>query len=77
MVVEPPATPVTIPVTASTVAIAVLLLLHVPLMSPSLTNAVVEPTHTDEAPLTIPALASGLMVILAEASELPQVPEMV
>src|ERR1043165_3698376 len=49
MLTAPAATPVTTPV-ASTVAVAELLLLHTPPLI-ALANAVVEPTHTDDAPV--------------------------
>ena len=54
MLTEPEATPVTMPDVEATVAIAVLLLLHVPPVVPSL-SATVDPTHT----LVVPAIADG------------------
>src|ERR1035438_5674411 len=71
----PDATPVTTPVAAFTVATAVLELLQVPLLLfPLIANVVVAPTHTDEAPVTLPAFGRPFIVILAEAVELPQLP---
>lgn len=69
--VDPAATPVTAPVTASTVATAVLLLLQVPPPLPLLINVVPAPAHTEEAPLIVPGFGRGLIVILADESELP------
>jgi hypothetical protein len=43
------------------VAIAVLLLLHVPPLAASV-RVVVAPTHTDNVPLMLPALGNGLTV---------------
>jgi hypothetical protein len=59
MMVEPAATPVTTPVPAFTVAIAVLALLHMPPGVAS-ENGVLNPIHTIGAPVT--AAGSGLTV---------------
>lgn len=62
MVAVPAATPVIIPVEAPIVAIAVLLLLHVP--PPAAVNGLVAPTHTPVAPLIVdPAIT--LIVLVA------------
>lgn len=74
MMVDPPATPLTKPVVGFTVAIKVLSLLQLPPTSPVLVNDVAAPAHTVAEPLTVPAFGSGLMVILAEATALPQLP---
>ena len=50
MVAVPAATPVTIPVTEPTVALAVLLLVHVPPVVTSV-NVVVVPVHTFSVPV--------------------------
>lgn len=72
MIVEfPVATPVTLPVTASTVATAVVLLLQAP-PETLLLNIIFDPIHTAEAPLIVPALATGFTVIVAEAVADPQ-----
>ena len=73
MVADPAATPVTTPVTAFTVAAAVLLLLQVPPPVPLLVKPVVAPTHSVEAPVTVPEFGRALMVILADAVAVPQV----
>ena len=62
MVVEPPLTPVIIPVVLPTVAIAVLLLLHVPPFT-VLLHVTLLPVHTLLAPLIVPALAALFTVI--------------
>ena len=62
MVVLPAPTPRTVPL-PSTIAAAVLLLLHVPPVDPLLVSASVEPTHTeDDAPEIVPAFGVGLTV---------------
>ena len=58
----PVATPVTTPVAGLTVAVAVLLLLQLPPALPLLDNVVVEPMHTDDEPLTVPAFNTGFTV---------------
>ena len=75
MVALPAATPVTVPA-ASTVAIAVLLLLQVPPLTVS-ARPVERPRHTVVAPVTAPAPVSGLTVAVAVATDDPQLPEMV
>ena len=69
MDVDPPATPVTMP-EASTEAMLVLLLLHVP---PELVllKIMVALTHTDVAPLIVPALSPGFTAIVAWAVAMP------
>lgn len=62
MVTVPAATPATIPVVAPTVAVAVLLLLHVPPVVVEL-NVVTAPVHTVEAPDI--AAGNGLTVTVA------------
>ena len=74
MVVDPAASPVTTPL-ASTVATDVLSLFQVPLIVPSLVNVVTEPAHTAADPLKVPGFGEGLMVILADDTELPQFAE--
>jgi len=61
MVVEPVATPVTLP-EASTVAMALLALLQVPpdVASDKLTN---EPTHTTDEPDMVPAVGRAVTVM--------------
>lgn len=72
--VEPAATPVTTPL-ASTVATDVLSLFQVPLIVPLLVNVVTEPAHTTVDPLKVPGFGEGLIVILADELELPQLTE--
>ena len=62
IVVLPAATPVTTPVDASTVAVAVLLEVQTP-PAVALVSAVVEPTHTPVVPLIAATVGSGLTVI--------------
>ena len=62
IVVLPAATPVTTPVDASTVAVAVLLDVQTP-PAVALVSAVVEPTHTPVVPLIAATVGSGLTVI--------------
>ena len=69
--------PVTTPVAVFTVAAAVLLLLHAPPPVPLLVKVVVEPTQTDEAPVTEPALGNAFTTMLAVAVAVPQTPETV
>jgi hypothetical protein len=58
-----------------TVAMLVLLLLHEPPAVPLLVNVVVWPTHTDDAPLIVPAFGAASTVIdfVAEAEPQPVV----
>ena len=68
----PAPTPDTIP-DEFTVATAVLLQLHVPgMLLPLIVYCVAEPTHTDGAPATEPAVGGSLTVRLAEAVDGPQ-----
>ena len=71
MIELPAATPVTVPVAEFTVAAAVLLLLQVPPV-PLVVNGVDKPAHTVAAPLTVPAFATALTVMIAEAEEVAQ-----
>ena len=77
MVADPADTPVTIPVTGSTVAAAVLLLLQLPPPVPLLVNIAVEPTHNADAPLTVPP--DGELPIVTTTDEVadPQPEEIV
>ena len=59
IVAVPPATPVTIPETVPTVALAVLLLLHVPPVTASV-NVEVDPAHI----ITVPLIAVGVWLIV-------------
>ena len=68
---EPTATPVTIPPEGVTVATPVLLLLHVPPVTPSL-SVINEPRQTLLAPVMVPAVAPGLTVIVAVSTAVPQ-----
>ena len=62
MSVEPAVNAVTSPVAGFTLAIAGLVLLHVPPEVPLLVNNEVNPPHSDDAPLTVPAETLGLTV---------------
>ena len=73
MVALPAPTAVIAPVDELTVATKLLLLVQAPPPVPLLVKVVCEPAHIAEAPLIVPALASALMVILADAAEPPQV----
>ena len=70
MVAVPVATPVTLPL-ASTLAVAVLLLLQVPPAAPSL-SAMAEPIHTADGPLMVPAAGAAFTVRAAVALALLQ-----
>ena len=72
MVAFPGATPVTMPVVEPTDATDVALLLQVP-PAILLLKLMVAPTHTVEAPLMVPALGTGLTVMVADAVADPQV----
>ena len=76
MVVIPGATPTTFP-EELIVAIAVELLLHVPAVSELLLRLIKAPTQTALGPLIVPASATGLTLIFADAVAFPQLPEMV
>lgn len=71
MVAFPVDTPVTTP-DAFTVAIAGAALLQLPRGEPLLVSVMADPIHTVEAPLTVPALRTGLTVMLADAVAVPQ-----
>ena len=71
MVDVPDATPFTRPL-LFTVATAVLVLLHMPPVAPSLNN-VVEPPHTVAVPLIVPAADVPLTVTTCVAATVPQV----
>ena len=73
MVALPAPTAVITPEVGLTVATKLLLLVQVPPAVPLLVKVVSEPAQMVAAPLIVPALASALMVMLAEAAELPQV----
>ena len=72
MVAFPAATPVTTPVDVFTVAAALLLLLQLPPSVPLLVNVVVEPAHTVEVPLTVPAFGRAFTLIFADSVAVPQ-----
>jgi len=72
MVVLPAATPVTTPVVASTVATPGVVLLQVPPLLPLELKLMVEPAHTAEAPLMVPASGSELTVTTIPAVDEPQ-----
>lgn len=74
MVALPDATPVTTPVAGFTVATRLLLLLQLPPAVPLLVKVVTEPPQSVDEPLTRPAFGRALMVMFAEATELPHVP---
>lgn len=63
MVVVPPAMAVTTPVDEPITAVAVALLLHVP-PDTVLVSEVVEPTHRDEEPDMVPAVAAAFTVTI-------------
>lgn len=71
MVVLPVATPVTTPVLLLTVALAGVLLVHVPPDVASVRESAV-PTHTAEPPEMIPAFGNGLTVKPVVAEAVPQ-----
>ena len=72
MVVFPDATPVTTPVTGSTVATPGVVLLHVPPVFPLELRLIVEPAQTDDAPLMVPAFGREFTVTTIPAVEDPQ-----
>ena len=72
MVVFPGATLVTTPLAAPMVATAGLLLVHEPPLFPLEVKLIVDPLHTDDPPLIVPALRTGLTVSGAEAVAVPQ-----
>ena len=72
MVEVPDATPVTVPA-GSIVTAAVLLLCHVPMpLAVTSDNGAVEPIHTDDDPVIVPATGNGLTVTVAVAVAVPQ-----
>ena len=71
MVTFPGAMPETMPDVASTVAIPALLLDHAPPLFPLAVKLKVDPTHTDEPPLMVPALSTGFTVTEADAVAVP------
>ena len=78
MVALPAAIPVTRPVDTFTEATAGLLLLQLPVpVPPVLVNGVDKPTHTVDAPLTVPAFGAGFTVTVYDVNALPQAPDAV
>lgn len=71
MVAAPAPIPNTTPFT-STIAAAGLLVLHEPPEVPLLMRLIVEPAHTDDGPLIVPALATGLTLTLKVVNDDPQ-----
>ena len=72
MVVEPEATPCTIPV-LPTVAVDVLALLHVPPVVPEASlNTVFAAGHTVIVPAIVPATGTAFIVTTAVAADVPQ-----
>ena len=71
MVTLPEATPVTTPL-LFTVAVLVLLLLHVPPDVPFVVNVIVDPAHTDDDPLIVPALDAAVTEIDLVVLAVPQ-----
>jgi hypothetical protein len=76
MVVLPAEIPVTTPVLASIVAAAVEPLLHVP-PATLLLSIIVDPAHTEDGPLIVPAFASAFTVNATDAVFDPQIFETV
>ena len=72
MVALPVVLPLTTPA-ALTLAIAALLLLHVPPLTASL-KVVVVPVQTDVTPVMVPADGNGLIMTVVVADTLPQLP---
>ena len=64
IVATPPPTPVTIPVSEPTEALAVLLLLHEPPETASV-NVIAEPAHTEVAPLIEPGTEVTVTITVA------------
>ena len=71
MVAFPTAAPVTLPVTRSTVATDVALLVQVP-PETLLLKLILAPIHTEDAPLIVPAFGTGFTVTVADAVVDPQ-----
>ncbi len=72
MVAFPAATPVTTPVPGSTIATPGVVLDQVPPTSPLALRLIVALTHTDDAPLTVPAFGSEFTVTTIPAVDEPQ-----
>ena len=72
MVEFPGAMPVTTPVPGTIVATVDVPLLQVPPVLPLLLKLIVEPTHTDDAPVIVPAFGTGVTAIVDEAVDVPQ-----
>lgn len=71
MMVVPGATLVTTPEFMSIVATPVLLLVHWPPLFPLEFKLMADPMHTEDPPLIVPALSTGLIVIGADADAVP------
>jgi hypothetical protein len=74
MVVFPVAMPVTTPVAASAVATPGALLVHEPPLFPFELKLIVAPIQTDDPPLIVPALRTGLTVSGDDAVAVPHTP---
>lgn len=72
IVAFPAATPVTTPVVALTVATPGVVLVHVPPLFPLALKLMVDPAHTADAPLIVPASGSEFTVTTMEATDEPQ-----
>lgn len=72
IVTVPADTPVTTPVLLFTVARAVLLLVHTPPDVPFVVNCIVDPVHTDEEPLIVPAFEAAVTEIDFVVLAVPQ-----
>ena len=74
IVVTPALTPYTTPVVEPTVPTAVLLLLHVPVPPDAVASArgIVNPVHTDEGPVIVPATGDAITVIFVVVVAEPQ-----
>jgi hypothetical protein len=72
MVVLPSATPVTTPVVGFTVATPGVVPLQLPPLLPLALKLIVEDTHTDARPLTVPASGSELTITFIAAVDEPQ-----
>jgi len=71
----PVPTPVTTPVWGSTVAVAGVPLFQIPFGAPLLLKLTVDPTHTLERPVIVPALGNAFTVTGNWANVVPQVLE--
>lgn len=65
--------PVTTPLLPFTMAIVVLSLVHRPFCVPLLVNAIIDPVHTDDEPLIIPAVTAGFTLTVVVTVVVPQV----